>query len=342
MSAEKKLEILRSVEGSGLPVTGSLTKLEISPSTYYRWRRRFRAGGREALHDRKPNRERNWNQLLSEERAKVLSIALLYPEWSSREIGCHIVDHCGFTVAESTVYRLLKEAGWIKPKEPRRFPASSEYRVKTKRPNEMWQTDATYLLVKNWGWYYLISVLDDYSRKILAWKLQNALDADAFSEVVERACEATGMDHVPVENRAKLLSDNGAALISKPFGDYLEAKGIGHIFASPFHPQTNGKIERYHRSCKEQVNLFTWETPAELEEEIGRFIAFYNERRYHEALGNVTPDDVYYGRRESILARREKLKRDTLSRRRVINHQPQGPDGGKPYLNSGPDNCHSL
>jgi len=80
----------------------------------------------------------------------------------------------------------------------------------------------------------------------------------------------------------------------------------------------------------------------ELEGEIGRIIAFYNERRYHEPLGNVTPDDVYYGRRKSILARREKLKRDTLSRRRVINHQPQRPDGAKPYLKSGPENCHSF
>ena len=106
------------------------------------------------------------------------------------------------------------------------------------------------------------------------------------------------------------------------------------MFAAPYHSKTNGKIERYHRSFKEQVNLFTWETPAKLKQEIGRFIAFYNGQRYHEALGNVAPDDVYYGRRESILEGRAKLKAKTQSRRRVLNHQPQGPDGSKPYLKS--------
>ena len=332
MSADRKLEVLRTVESCGVPVGEALSKLEICASTYYRWRRRFRMGGREALHDRKPYREHNWNQLLPLERAQILEAGLRYPERSSREISCLIADTGGFMVSESTVYRLLKQAGWIKPRDTRRFRAGSEYRVKTQHPNQMWQTDATYLLVKNWGWYYLISILDDYSRKILAWRLQGAMDAEAFSEVVELACEATGMDEVLVGSRAKLLSDNGAALISKPFGAYLQARGIGHIFASPFHPQTNGKIERYHRSCKEQVKLFTWETPTHLEQEIGRFIGFYNGQRYHEALGNVTPDDVYYGRRESILERRAKLKAETLSWRKAVNHQPQGPDGSKLYL----------
>jgi len=334
MSADRKLEVLRAIESCGVPVGEALSKLEVSASTYYRWRRRFRMGGREALYDRKPCRERNWNQLLPMERAQILEAALRYPERSSREISCQIADTCGFTASESTVYRLLKQAGWIKPRDTRRFSASSEYRVKTQRPNQMWQTDATYLLVKNWGWYYLISILDDYSRKVLAWRLQEAMDADAFSEVVELACEATGMDEVLVKGRAKLLSDHGAALISKPFGNYLEARGIGHIFASPYHPQTNGKIERYHRSCKEQVSLFTWETPTQLEQEISRFITFYNGQRYHEALGNVTPDDVYYGRRESILERRAKLKAQTLSRRKAVNQQPQGPEGSIPYLKS--------
>ena len=321
MSAEKKLEVLRGVAGSSLPVAETLRRLEVARSTYYRWRGRFRGGGVDGLEDRPSRAKRVWNQVLPREREKIERVALLYPEWSSREIACHLTDRCGFSVSEPTVFRYLKRKGWIRPREEKGFPAGPEYRVKTRRPNQMWQTDATYVLIKNWGWYYLISVLDDFSRRILAWRLLPVQDADAFSEVVEAACAATGIEGVPVRFRPRLLSDRGPALISRAFGEYLEAKGLGHIFASPYHPQTNGKIERYHRSLKEQFDLLVWETPEELEAEIERFIEYYNTRRYHEALGNVTPDDVYFKRREAIWERRKKLQRRTMLRRQRWNQK---------------------
>ena len=332
MPAGKKLEILQAVESSPLSVKETLERLDVPLSTYYRWRKRFRGEGLEGLCDPSPYKGRTWNQILPEEREKILEAAMLYPEWSSREVACYLMDHGGFVVSESTVYRLLKRAGWVKPREVKTFPAGPEYHTKTKRPNEMWQTDATYLLVKNWGWYYLISALDDFSRKILSWRLQPSMDTDAFSEVIEMACEATGMDNVPVEDRARLLRDRGSALISNPFGKYLEAKGLGHILASPYHPQTNGKIERYHRSCKERINLLVWETPEQLESEITRFVPWYNSERYHEALGNVAPDDVYFGRRESILARRARLKQRTIARRKASNTDRSKPAEGAETL----------
>ena len=330
MSVQEKMEILRAVECSPLPTIEALARLDVPASTYYRWRRAFRRQGRMGLADVSPHKGRVWNQLLPEEREKVLEVAMICPDWSPREIALHLADNAGFTVSESTVYRLLKTAGWIKPRVVKTFPASSEYHSKTDRPNEQWQTDATYLHAKNWGWYYLISVLDDFSRRILAWKLQSSMDADAFSEVIELACEAVGIEEVPPEDRPQLVSDRGAALISRDFGDYLEAHGLGHILASPYHPQTNGKIERYHRSCKERILLEVWETPMALQREIARFIGWYNSHRYHEALGNVTPDDVYFGRREAILARRANLKKKTLARRRASNRTIPGKVGQLP------------
>ncbi len=193
--------------------------------------------------------------------------------------------------------------------------AGKEYHRKTTRPHQMWATDASYFRVIGWGYYYLVTVLDDFSRFILAHKLQQDMTSDSFIEVVQDAVDKTGMTEVPVEDRTRLLSDNGSGYVSRAFGDYLRLVGIRHILATPFHPQTNGKLERYHQTIKRTVNQVPYEVPSDLEAAIASFVTYCNYRRYHMALGNVTPVDVLNGQRERILQRRKEVQFRTIEQR---------------------------
>jgi putative transposase len=309
MSAVEKAIILARVENQSRCKRQALAALGIPKSSYYRWRQ-WQPDSR--------NRKRPWNRITPEEEDKILAVAREHPELSSRQLAAWITDNEGFAVSESTVYRILRREGLVKRQETQ-LTAANEYHTKTTRPHQMWATDASYFRVVGWGYYYLVTVMDDYSRFILAWKLQKDMSANSLIEVIQDAVDATGMTDVPVEDRTRLLSDNGAGYVSRTFRDYLHLVGIHHILAAPYHPQTNGKLERYHQSIKREVNQLPYELPSQLERAIADFVDYYNYRRYHKALGNVTPADVLYGRREQILQRRKELQILTINRRRDYN-----------------------
>jgi transposase InsO family protein len=309
MSAVDKATILVQVETQSRGKRQALMALGIPKSSYYRWRQGQPDSG---------NRKRPWNQITPEEDDKILAVAREYPDLSSRQLAAWTTDNAGFAVSESTVYRILRREGLVKRQETQ-LMAANEYHTKTTRPHQMWATDASYFRVVGWGYYYLVTVMDDYSRFILAWKLQKDMSANSLIEVIQKAVDATGMTDVPVEDRTRLLSDNGAGYICRAFRDYLHLVGIRHILAAPFHPQTNGKLERYHQSIKREMNQVPYELPGQLERAIADFVEYYNFRRYHKALGNVTPADVLQGRREEILQRRKEVQILTINRRRDYN-----------------------
>ncbi len=237
MSTVDKAAIMARVETLAGRKRQVLSEMEIARSTYYRWRRGPRDQVSE-IHSRASGRP--WNRITPEEEGKVLALARESPEISSRQLAAWITDNAAFAVSESTVYRILRREGLVKRRDVQ-LVAAKEYHTKTTRPHQMWATDASYFRVVGWGYYYLVTVMDDFSRFILAWQLQRDMAADSLIEVIQEAIDATGMTEVPVEDRTRLLSDNGAGYVSRAFRDYLHLVGIRHILAAPFHPQTNGK-----------------------------------------------------------------------------------------------------
>jgi len=319
VSAAEKLELIRLVEGSQLSVKRTLAEIGLPRSTFYAWYKRYLEGGVEALKDRKPRPRAIWNRIPERVRAQVIETALVHTQLSPRELACRITDREREFLSESSVYRILRAADLIESPAYILLEAADRFQHPTRRRNELWQTDFTYLPVVGWGWYFLSTVLDDYSRKILAWKLSATMRVEDVIETLDLARAATGVDRVRVRHKPRLLSDNGPCYVAKALEDYLDQHEIDHTRGRPYHPMTQGKIERYHRSLKNVVRLENHYSPWELERAVARFVAYYNHERLHEAIGNVTPDDMYHGRQREILTRREKIKRLTLERRKKEN-----------------------
>ena len=315
--AEEKLEIIRLVEQSHLPSKQTLDRLGIPRSTFYLWYDKYTEGGVDALTDKAPMPARVWNKIPDDVREQIVELALEEPELSPRELAVRFTDTKRYFVSEASVYRLLKSHDLITSPAFIVIKAANEFKDKTTAPNEMWQTDFTYLKVIGWGWFYLSTILDDYSRYIIAWKLCTSMQASDVTDTLELALQASGCDQVNVRHRPRLLSDNGPCYISGDLAEWLDGNGMGHVRGAPYHPQTQGKIERWHQTLKNRILLENYFLPGDLKAQIGKFISHYNHKRYHESLQNLTPADVYFGRGQSILEQRERIKQNTINERRL-------------------------
>lgn len=313
------MEIIRRVEGSDLPAKQTLEELQVSRSSFCEWYRRYREDGYDGLALKPPHPRRFWNRIPGPEKEQVVAIALEHPEQSPRQLACFITDTQGYSISESSVYRILKSYDLVPSPQYIVMAAADRFHQPTTRVHELWQTDFTYFRIVGWGWYYLSSIEDDFSRYIIAWKLFTTMAATDVKELLDRAVDKTGVHEIAVKHRPRLLSDNGPVYVSEELKEYLATQGMTQTHGAPYHPMTEGKIQRYHRSTKNEINLQKYYLPWELEQEIERFVDYYNNERYHESLNNVTPADLYYGRYLEIISRRERLKRRTLRIRKIYN-----------------------
>ena len=319
-SASEKYEIIRLVEDSSLPVRQTLRQLDIGKSAFYSWLKRYQEDGIDGLEDKKPSAIAAWNKIPQAHRDAVIELALDKTELSPREIAVTYTDEQHYFVSESTVYRILKAEDLITSPAYILMQAGDRFENPSTRVNELWQTDFTYFKIIGWGWYYLSTILDDYSRYIIAWRLCSSMAATDVQDTLDDALAFTRLDRVRVNHKPRLLSDNGPCYVSSELSEYLAQQGMTHTRGKPYHPQTQGKIERWHRSMKNQVLLNNYYLPGELQEHLQQFISYYNHERYHESLNNLTPADVFYGRGREILEQRKRIKQNTMSMRRKMHY----------------------
>src|SRR3979409_974246 len=236
--AAEKLEIIRLVEQSVLPVRRTLEKLGIARATFYRWCDHYQAGGPEALDDRHPMPDRVCNLIPDDVRERIVNLALDEPALSPRELAVHFTDVEGYFVSAEAIYPLLKAPALRTSAAFIVMKAADEFKDKTTAPNQLWQTDFTYLKVIGWGWFYLSTVLDDFSRYIVAWKLCTTMKAEDVTATLDLALQASGLQQAKLRQRPRLLSDNGSSYIAADLAKWLKGHNIKHVRGAPYHPMT--------------------------------------------------------------------------------------------------------
>jgi transposase InsO family protein len=308
-SAAAKAELLALVRvtrtRTGWTVRRILKAIGLTRARYRDWVKR---AAREALVDRPPIASLR-DGILAEEKAAVKEYALAHPKDGYRRLAWQMVDADVAYLSPSSVYRVLKEADLLY--RWKRSTTSGTKPAKPTRPHERWHTDLMYLRIEN-NWYFLVTVLDAYSRYVVHWELLTTMHASDIRLVIQHALEAT-------KATPDVVTDNGSQFTAKEFKDLIRRFVFKHIRIRWYHPESNGLVERFHRSTREALGDAELRNLSQARELIGEWIQEYNEKRLHAGLGYLTPAEYYRGDPAVRIAERQTKLAAARERRRAIN-----------------------
>ena len=293
-------------EKAGIGVGRFVSWLGISKSKYYDWRRRYgRANGHNAPVPR-------WFWLEPWEREAIKSYYTEHPDEGYRRLSYMMLDGDVVAVSPSSVYRVLKQAGLLRKWSKSHSQKGSGFH-QPEHPHQHWHVDIAYLNILG-TFYYLCSILDGYSRYVPHWEIRESMTEADVEVILQRAREEFP-DATP-----RIISDNGPQFVAKSFKEFIRMCGMTHVRTAPFYPQSNGKIERWHKSIK--AECIRPRTPLSLEDArriVDQFVTYYNTERLHSTIGYVTPRDKLEGHEQSIFA--ERNRRLVKARKRRAQHQ---------------------
>ena len=290
------------LDRSELPATRFIRWLGISSSKFYDWRKRYGVANE---HNGRVPRDfwlEDW------EKQAIIAFHFDYPLEGYRRLAFMMIDSDVVYVSPSTVYRVLKNAGLT-----RRGGKPSQKGTGFDQPggaHEHWHVDISYLNIRG-TFYYLCSIIDGYSRYLVHWEIREAMTEADVEIVIERAKE-----QYP-DARPRIISDNGPQFIARDFKEFIRISGMTHVKTSPYYPQSNGKIERWHQSLKREC--IRPKTPLDLDDArrlVGEYVDHYNNIRLHSSIGYVAPVDKLNGRDAEIFRERDRKLEEARDERR--------------------------
>jgi transposase InsO family protein len=310
-TASEKAEALavveRTQERSGWSLERILKCLGLSPACYHAWRKR---AGLARLEDFGPVGVA-YSAILPEEKEAVLSYALEHPKDGYRRLAWQRVDADVAYMSPSSVYRILLDADLLY--RWKRSTRSGEAPPKPTKPDERWHTDIMYLRIGD-AWYFLVTVLDAYSRFVVHWELLTSMRAADVRLVIQEALERTGA-------KPQIVSDNGSQFTAGEFKQLVRLFELEHIRIRTYHPESNGVLERFHRSTREEIGDEELGTLGRGRELIGHWVEHYNEERLHAGIDYLPPAEYYRGDPPARLDERKQKLQRARSRREVINRE---------------------
>ena len=293
---------------AGIPQCRFLEWLEIHSSKYYDWQQRY---GRANEHNGQVPRS-FWLQQW--ERAAIVAFYQEHPEEGYRRLSYMMIDADVVAVSPSSVYRVLRQENLLQ-KWPKSTSSKGQGFQQPEYPHQHWHIDIAYINICG-TFYYLCSVLDGYSRYLVYWEIRERMTEADIELILQRARE-----RFPLA-RPRIVSDNGPQFVARDFKTFIRQCGMTHVRTAPYYPQSNGKIERWHKSLKQEC--IRPKTPLSLEDArrlVGQFVRCYNEERLHSAIGYVTPKDKLEGSEEIIFAERRRKLAAARRRRSEANNQ---------------------
>jgi putative transposase len=282
--------------------------LGLAGSKFHAWRQRYG----------KANEHNGWvprdHWLTPAEQAAIAGFARQYPLEGHRRLAFMMLDRDVAAASPATVYRVLKRAGLVGQRPPKSSGKGQGF-VQPLAVHEHWHIDIAYLNLRG-TFYYLCSLLDGRSRAIVHWEIRESMTEAEVQTIVQRARE-----RFP-EARPRIISDNGPQFIAKDFKEFIRLAGMTHVRISPHYPQSNGKLERFHRTLKSEcIRPQTPLSLADARRVVADFVRHYNQVRLHSALGYVAPADVLEGRHQAILAARDRKLEAARAQRALLRQQ---------------------